>query len=107
MIGPIMELERNSLYDFVVVYAVAGSPLNLTGLIDDADITLSDGPEVIWTSDMAGSISATLVEGRFDILIPESAVDDFTFSQAKYRFRIKWVDKGWQSLVDGKVVFSD
>lgn len=105
-----LRLERDSIFEAVFVYKDSNRvPVNLTGLIDDADFTISDGlGNTLWQGSMTSThITATLAEGKFELLIPEIVIDDLEFDRAKYRVRIKWITKGWQSLGDGDVIFDD
>lgn len=105
-----LRLERESIFEAVFVYKDSNRvPVNLTGLVDDADFTISDGMgNTLWQGSMTSThITATLAEGKFSLLIPEAVIDGFGFDRAKYRVRIKWITKGWQSLGDGDVIFDD
>lgn len=105
-----LRLERDSLFEATFVYKDSNRvPVDLTGLVNDADFTISDGlGNMLWQGSMTSThITATLAQGRFDLLIPETIIDGFDFDRAKYRIRIKWISKGWQSLGDGDVIFDD
>lgn len=105
-----LKLERNSIFESSFVWKDSNSvPIDLTGLADGADFTIHDGLGVeLWVGSVASlHITPFYSEGRFDLLIPELVIDDFEFNRAKYRFRIKWITKGWQSLGDGDVIFDD
>lgn len=102
-----LELEAGSLFEASFLYRdTSNIPINLTGLVDNADFVIKQGTSVLWTGTMspAAGVTATLATGRFDLLIPEAVVSAFTFRQVKYRFRIRWILKGWQSLADGQMI---
>lgn len=105
-----LELERNSLFEATFIYKDSNQvPVDLTGLVNDADFTIHDGNGTdLWVGSVTSThITPTYGVGQFALLIPESVIDTLTFSRAKFRFRIKWITKGWQSLGDGDVIFDD
>jgi len=105
-----LRLERNSIFESTFLYKDSYRvPVDLTGLVNDADFTISDDQGVdLWVGSVtSGEITPLYDEGRFELLISELVIDEFDFNRAKYRFRIKWISKGWQSLGDGDVIFDD
>lgn len=101
-----LDIEPNSLYEVSFLYRDDSDiPINLTGLVDNADFTIHQGATTIWTGSMnpASGVTPILAQGRFDVLIPDTITALFAFSRVKYRFRIRWISKGWQSLADGVV----
>lgn len=104
-----LTLNRRSLFEATFIYKdPSGVPIDLTGLVDDAEFILYDGDFTILVSSMAeNDITATLAEGRFDLLIPQPDVDLLDFRKARFQFRIRWITKGWQELGDGEVILDD
>lgn len=105
-----VELEHNSLFEAVLIYKDSHNvPVDLTGSVDDADFTIGDGDSNdIWVGSVStGYMTPDYPNGSFTLLIPESVIDTFDFERARFRFRVKWITKGWQSIGDGDVIFND
>jgi hypothetical protein len=106
----LLKLERNSLFEATLAYKDSNNvPVDLSGSASNADFTIHDGQGTnLWVGSVTtGEITADYPNGSFVLLIPEVDVDDFDFDRAKYRFRIDWITKGWQSVADGDVIFDD
>ena len=104
-----LTIPRESLFEATFIYKdPMGVPINLTGLVDNAEFTLISGDVILWTGTvLSGDVTPVLSEGRFDLLIPEADLDLLDFSRASFRFRLHWITKGWQSLATGTVIFDD
>lgn len=109
MAEDLLRLKRDSLFEAAFIYKDSyGAPVDLTGLVDDADFTVLYGSESLLVKSLTlGGVTADLDQGRFDLLILEDDIDTLTFQSADFRFRIHWIDKGWQTLGDGRVIFDD
>lgn len=106
---PSLLLKRQSLFEATFVYKDPNNVvIDLSGQVDDADFTIHAGNTTLWTgSVISADIIASYGLGSFALLIPEADLDLLDFRQAKYRFRIHWIVKGWQVLASGVVIFDD
>jgi hypothetical protein len=97
-------LHRESFFQHVFTYS-KGS--NLAGLVDSAEMQIYDGDMIRWIGVIPDEITADYPNGKFTVIIPESDVDIMDFDQARYRFRIRWIGKGWEVLEEGKLILTD
>lgn len=104
-----LQINRKSLFEATFIYKDSNNvPVDLTGLVNDAEFRIYDGDTDIYTASVvSGQITPTLAQGRFDLLIPEAAVNLFTFRRAEFQFRLSWTSKGWQEIGEGDVILDE
>lgn len=105
---PSLTLQRQSLFEATFIYKSSDNvAIDLSGQVDDADFTIY-GYTDLWVGSVTlADITASYGVGQFTLLIPEADIDLLTFKQARYRFRIHWIVKGWQTLANGVVIFDE